>query len=110
LVAQAVLNLIENALRHAGEANKTISVEVDSYPDNYVTVSVSDRGQGIPDGMLTAAMERFVRIDASRSSMGTGLGLSLVKAIAEAHGGKLELSDNGPGLRATIFFAGPDNR
>jgi signal transduction histidine kinase len=108
LIAQAVLNLIENALRHAGEGNQSIFVELKSDPQDGVAISVSDNGIGIDPEFLEAATERFVRLDVSRTSTGTGLGLSLVKAIAEAHGGKFELSDNRPGLKATIVLPNID--
>ena len=104
LIAQAILNLIENALNHAGSDNRTIEVELKSDGAKGAIISVSDHGRGIADDMLQAVTERFVRLDASRSTVGTGLGLSLVKAIAEAHGGKFQLSQNEPGLRATIFL------
>jgi signal transduction histidine kinase len=104
LIAQAVLNLIENALRHGGENLKCITVELGLGINNSVSISVCDDGQGIPEDMLEAATERFVRLDPSRTSSGTGLGLSLVKAIAEAHGGSFELKNNNPGLRATMTF------
>ena len=104
LIVQAVLNLIENALHHAGSTNTNIEVKVDSSLANTVAISVNDNGVGILEHLRKAATERFVRLDASRSSKGTGLGLSLVKAIAEAHGGKLELADNNPGLKAVIYL------
>jgi signal transduction histidine kinase len=52
-------------------------------------------------------LRRFVRLEASRSTPGTGLGLTLVKAIADLHNARLELSDNAPGLRVTLGFAEP---
>jgi signal transduction histidine kinase len=104
LIVQAVLNLIENAMRHAGEGNKHILVELKKDLKKGIAVSVSDNGHGIKPEMLEAATERFVRLNASRTGQGTGLGLSLVKAIAEAHGGSLVLSDNNPGLNATIIL------
>jgi signal transduction histidine kinase len=102
LIVQAVLNLIENALRHAGEINRKITVELIQPSANEISISISDNGKGIAAEMMDAATERFVRLDPSRSTVGTGLGLSLVKAIAEAHGGRLDLSDNHPGLSATV--------
>jgi signal transduction histidine kinase len=102
LIAQALLNLIENAIRHAGEGNSRIEVQLSQTPNQSAEISVKDNGQGIPANMLDAVTERFVRLDPSRSTPGTGLGLNLVKAIAEAHGGTFALSDNHPGLKATI--------
>jgi signal transduction histidine kinase len=104
LIAQAVVNLIENALHHAGASNTRITVEVKTTPEKGVEISVSDDGLGIPDEMLEASTERFVRLDTSRSNAGTGLGLSLVKAICEAHGGKFELSNKSPGLVAALIL------
>lgn len=102
LIAQALLNLIENSIRHAGDSNRCIEVHLGQTRNGTAEITVKDNGQGIPENMLEAVTERFVRLDPSRSTAGTGLGLNLVKAIAEAHGGKLELSDNNPGLSATI--------
>lgn len=105
LIAQAVLNLIENALTHAGPDNHKIEVAIVDKDIGRVGLVVSDSGLGIPDPLKKTAIERFVRLDASRSNPGTGLGLSLVKAIAEAHGGSLHLDDNEPGLKATIWLS-----
>jgi len=66
---------------------------------------VSDSGPGIPEADRARVLQRFVRLEASRSTPGTGLGLTLVKAVADLHGAALSLSDNRPGLRVTIRFA-----
>jgi signal transduction histidine kinase len=68
---------------------------------------VSDTGPGVPPADRERVLARFVRLEASRSTPGTGLGLTLVKAIADLHNARLELSDNSPGLRVTITFAHP---
>jgi len=73
-------------------------------------MSVSDDGPGIPAGDRARVIERFVRLEASRNSPGTGLGLSLVAAVARMHDATLELSDNKPGLKATLVFPGFANR
>jgi signal transduction histidine kinase len=65
-------------------------------------LTVSDHGPGIPESMRTRVIERFVRLEQSRSVPGSGLGLSLVSAVAHLHGGELKLEDNMPGLRAVI--------
>ena len=65
-------------------------------------MSVCDNGNGVPDEQHQAVTERFVRLDASRTKPGSGLGLALVKAVAKLHSGQLELSDNQPGLCAEI--------
>ena len=69
-----------------------------------VALSVADTGPGIPPAERNHVLERFVRLEESRNSPGTGLGLSLVAAVARMHDAKLELSDNTPGLRATLIF------
>jgi signal transduction histidine kinase len=101
LLIQAFANLVENAIRHAGP-DATITIE--AMGDSSVQASVSDNGPGVPEADRERVLLRFVRLDASRSTPGTGLGLSLVKAIADLHGASLILSDNGPGLRVTITF------
>jgi len=63
---------------------------------------VSDHGPGIPEGDRSRVVDRFVRLEQSRSHPGSGLGLSLVSAVARLHGGELRLEDNAPGLRARI--------
>jgi signal transduction histidine kinase len=65
-------------------------------------LTVSDRGPGIPEGDRGRAVERFVRLEQSRSEPGSGLGLSLAAAVARLHGGELRLEDNHPGLSAVI--------
>jgi signal transduction histidine kinase len=104
LLAQAIGNLIENALKYA-QQNGVITVVVRRRPDQAIEISVSDDGPGIPDEEKPKVVERFYRGDASRGTPGVGLGLSLVAAVARLHGGALELGDNHPGLRATILMA-----
>jgi signal transduction histidine kinase len=67
-----------------------------------VLLSVTDHGPGIPEADRGHAVERFVRLEASRTQPGSGLGLSLASAVATLHGGSLKLSDAHPGLRATL--------
>ncbi len=102
LIAQAVTNLIENALKYgscAGETEITLSL---GQKDDWVMISVVDRGPGITESDLASVRERFVRLDVSRNQPGSGLGLSLVDAVARFHSGRLLLGDNKPGLKATI--------
>jgi signal transduction histidine kinase len=101
LLIQAFANLVENAIRHAGP-NATITIEALRGPS--IQASVSDNGPGVPQAERQRILLRFVRLDASRSTPGTGLGLSLVRAIADLHRASLLLSDNRPGLRVTITF------
>jgi signal transduction histidine kinase len=108
LISQAVANLVENAIKYGqpaegsgGSANVTISAKAEG---KEVLLSVADRGPGIPEVDRTRAVERFVRLEASRTLPGSGLGLSLASAVATLHGGELRLSDNSPGLRATLVL------
>jgi signal transduction histidine kinase len=103
LLAQAIGNLIDNALKYAQEQG-TITVQAVQRSDGTIEVTVSDDGPGIPDDEKPKVTERFYRGDASRGTQGVGLGLSLVAAVAKLHGGELELTDNHPGLRATLLL------
>jgi signal transduction histidine kinase len=98
LLAQALSNLIDNALKFAPE-NGSIDVGVQRRSDGSVEVTVTDNGPGITDAEKAKVVERFYRGDASRGTPGVGLGLSLVQAVAKLHGSALELSDRQPGLR-----------
>ncbi len=103
LLAQACINLIQNALRHTPPSSR---IELGAtYEDGHPTLFVRDNGIGIPDQDRKRVLDRFVRLEAARSTSGNGLGLSLVKAIAEAHGAQLFLRDAAPGLEARIVFA-----
>jgi signal transduction histidine kinase len=94
--------LVENAIRHAG-AGAVISLMATSH-DAGVEAMVCDTGPGVPAADRERVLKRFVRLEASRSTPGTGLGLTLVKAIADLHNARLELGDNHPGLRVTLAF------
>jgi len=114
LVSQALANLIDNAIKYAGSNGKVngIPAEIVVKAGNdgeRITLSVADRGPGIPDADRGRVVERFVRLEQSRSEPGSGLGLSLASAVARLHGGELKLEDNHPGLRTTIALprAGP---
>lgn len=102
LVTQLLANLLENALQHAGEGAR-ISMRL-ARVGRGVTATVADDGPGIPAAEWGRVVQRFYRLDASRSTAGSGLGLSLVAAIAELHGAELILSDNRPGLTVAIHF------
>ncbi len=103
LIGQVVANLVENALNYAtgeGTGNEvTVSSEADGAS---VRIAVADRGPGIPEADRARAVERFVRLDSSRSRPGSGLGLALANAVARLHGGELALDDNAPGLKVTL--------
>jgi len=105
LLAQAVSNLLENAVAHAPE-DSTLALTVTAGPAGPV-LEVADRGPGVPEAERARILERFVRLDASRGGSGTGLGLSLVAAVARLHGARLTLNDNAPGLRVRIAFPAP---
>ena len=97
LLAQAVSNLVDNAIKYTPPGGRvTLSLGKDA------EITVSDSGPGIPVDMRGKVLERFVRLDASRSQPGNGLGLSLVAAVAEHHGATLTLGDNQPGLKASL--------
>jgi signal transduction histidine kinase len=99
-IRRAVRNLIENAIAYGKKANVGLSVTPDVYE-----IAVDDDGPGIADGDRARVFEPFVRLESSRSAEtgGSGLGLTLVKAIAEGHGGTIELENRaGGGLRARL--------
>ncbi len=103
MLAQAVVNLVENAFTHTQEpAHITLEVEV---KDGRACLRVSDNGPGIPPDERELVFRRFYRLEKNRSKQGSGLGLSLVAAIARLHGGRVELADNNPGLTASICFS-----
>ncbi|OXC72720.1 Chemotaxis regulator - transmits chemoreceptor signals to flagelllar motor components CheY [Caballeronia sordidicola] len=104
LLAQAIGNLIDNALKFAKDGGE-INV-VASRVGNVIAISVADDGPGIPDEEKPKVTERFYRGDASRGTPGVGLGLALVKAVATLHRGSLDFADNQPGLVATLSVNG----
>ena len=105
LVSQAIANLIENALKYA-EGGDRIALEA-AMEGDALTIGVSDNGPGIPADQHEAAMKRFGRLDPSRTKPGSGLGLSLVEAVARLHHGALLLGDAAPGPRATLRLRRP---
>ncbi|MBB3311058.1 hypothetical protein FHT78_002802 [Rhizobium sp. BK196] len=98
LIGQAIFNLLDNAIKYSAdtEGAGSVSVKLSRRPDG-ICLSVADHGPGVPPDRREDVLKRFVRLDESRSKPGTGLGLSLVEAIMELHGGTLELSDTEPG-------------
>jgi signal transduction histidine kinase len=102
LLSNAVANLIDNALKYAGEG---ATVRVRATCDRHsVSVIVEDDGPGIPAIERDRVVERFYRVDSSRSLPGNGLGLSIVASIAALHWGSLQLQDRAPGLRAVLIL------
>jgi signal transduction histidine kinase len=102
LLTQMFANLLENAIRHCPEGTQ-ITLHVSRERDA-VLASVSDNGPGIPLEERENVFKRFYRLDRSRSTSGSGLGLALVKAVADIHDATMELSDAGPGLQFRVRF------
>lgn len=104
LLGQALVNLIENALKYYEPAEgKAGLIRVGLKAEGgRVLIEVADNGPGIPEGDRERVVERFVRLEKSRTEVGSGLGLSLVSAVARLHRGELRLEDNAPGVRAVV--------
>jgi signal transduction histidine kinase len=117
LISQALANLVDNAIKYAAPAPALAPASGDGLENNGVQaeivvkalgegdrilLTVADTGPGIPESDRTRAVERFVRLEQSRSEPGSGLGLSLANAVARLHGGELRLEDNQPGLRSVL--------
>lgn len=103
LLTQMLVNLVENALRHAG-AGARIVVTAGSSPNAAAVLSVTDNGPGVPAAERRRVFERFYRLEHSRTTPGSGLGLALAAAVAKLHGADIELHDASPGLEARISF------
>jgi signal transduction histidine kinase len=102
LLFQALANLLDNAIKYTPPHG---DIELRSgRVGGHVVVGVSDTGPGIPPAQRAKVLQRFYRIDASRSAPGHGLGLSLVQAVAQLHEAELRLEDAGPGLRVELRF------
>lgn len=104
LIGQAMVNLLENAVKYAkpdGEGTGKITVGL-RHAGGRVLIEVADNGPGIPEEDRKRVLERFVRLEKSRSEPGSGLGLSLVDAVTRLHGGAFRIEDNAPGVRAVI--------
>jgi len=102
LLLQMLSNLLENALQHTPQGTR-IDIRLAARPGGFAVV-VADNGPGIPKEFREKVFQRFYRLDASRSTPGNGLGLSLVAAIAALHGVDIRLEDNRPGLKITVEF------
>ena len=94
-------NLVENATQHCPAGSDIVVALTNGQAP---TLTVSDTGPGIPAEARELVLRRFYRLDESRSTTGSGLGLALVKAIAELHGATLALLDNQPGLSVRLQF------
>lgn len=106
LIGQALSNIVDNAIKYSTDATEKPAVRVALQRVGHdIRLSVADNGQGIPDDADRArATERFVRLEKSRSQPGSGLGLSLAKAIMTFHNGRLELLPANPGLSVIMSF------
>jgi signal transduction histidine kinase len=103
LLIQALANLLDNAIKYtpAGGRVRLALTREEGRP----MLTVADSGPGIPAAARDKVLARYVRLDCSRTTPGSGLGLSLVAAVAARHGARLELGDNHPGLKVTLAFA-----
>jgi signal transduction histidine kinase len=109
-LAQALANLLDNAVKYTPTGG-AVMLRVRRRSSGEVEFSVTDTGPGVPDGDRERVVERFVRLENSRNQPGAGLGLPLVAAVAQAHGGRLELDEGpgridgfGPGLRVALIL------
>ena len=102
LLTQMIVNLIENSIRHCPPGTR-IAVSL-ARKNGDAVLSVADTGPGIPPPERDKVLRRFYRLEASRTTAGSGLGLALVKAVADLHGASLELTGNDPGLRVVVRF------
>ena len=107
LISQAIANLVDNAIKYASTAapgdRRQLLIEIATRVENNTAILiVADHGPGIPAADRARALKRFVRLEASRTRPGTGLGLSLVAAVAQLLHGSVQLEDNNPGLRVVL--------
>lgn len=106
LIQQAIANLLDNAVKFSPPSG-TVSLTVRL--GSFIEIAVGDQGPGIPADDRQRATDRFFRGEAARNTPGSGLGLSLVLAVAHLHGGSLRLEDNSPGLRAVLRLPLPED-
>lgn len=109
-LAQALANLIDNAIKYT-PAGGAVMLRARRRSSGEIEYSVTDTGPGVPEADRDRIVERFVRLDSSRTQSGSGLGLSLVQAVAEAHQGRIEVAEgpgsvggSGPGLRVALVL------
>jgi signal transduction histidine kinase len=117
LIGQAIANLVDNALKYGaphkgvdGAGVKPDVVIAAQRAGRSVSLTVADRGPGISPADRARVLDRFVRLEDSRSRPGSGLGLSLAAAVARMHGGTVDLEDNQPGLRVRLTLPMADDR
>jgi len=103
---QLVINLLDNAVKFSGAGSEVVlALSADAGADE-IRLEIADRGPGIAPADRIRVQDRFVRLEAHRGTPGTGLGLSLVRAIVLHHRGSIELADNAPGLRVGVRLPG----
>ncbi len=102
LLSQAVANLLDNAIKYTPSGGR-VTLNLHRSRGGAV-LEVADSGPGIPEEARDSVLQRFYRLESSRNTPGSGLGLSLVAAVAHLHNAALELSDNAPGLRVSLRF------
>ncbi len=111
LLSQAIANLLDNALKYGrarpGEARAAMIAVTANRDGGDIVVTVADNGPGVPAADRDRVLQRFVRLEKSRSEPGSGLGLSLVAAVVRLHDGRIELGDNAPGLLVTLRLPCP---
>jgi signal transduction histidine kinase len=105
LLFEAISNLLDNAIKHGGPGDVQVTVRNDAHGPS---IAVADRGPGIPREERPHVFKRFYRIERSRSTPGSGLGLSFVAVVARLHRAHIEMEDNSPGLRIQLCFSAPD--
>ena len=112
LIGQALSNIVDNAIKYSQDATAGPAVRVTlARADGRIRLTVADNGQGIPEAAdRERVTERFVRLEKSRSQPGSGLGLSLAKAVMKFHGGRLDLGPADPGLSVTMDFPDKEDR
>ena len=108
LLFQALTNLLDNAIKYT-PAGGTVALEL-KRSGSTADIAISDSGRGIAEAERDKVVQRFYRLESSRSTPGSGLGLSLVKAVARLHRATLLLDDNAPGLKATLRLPLAANR
>ncbi|MBO9502768.1 HAMP domain-containing sensor histidine kinase [Brevundimonas sp. A19_0] len=110
-LTQALANIIDNAIKYTPEGG-AVKLRARRRSSGEIEFSVTDTGPGVPEADRGRVIERFVRLDNSRTEPGSGLGLALVGAVMEAHGGRIQLDEgpgvfngSGPGLRVALVLA-----
>ena len=112
LISQALANLVDNAIKYSAPTAAPAGAEVTApavtvtaaVEGDRIVLTVADHGPGVPEADRAHVIERFVRLEESRSKPGSGLGLSLASAVAHLHNGMLRLGDNAPGLKVSLLL------